>query len=154
MKKHMEVENLIAETTSDPRWLSIVARDKEADGRFVYSVKTTGVYCRPSCGARLARPANVVFHDTIEAAEEAGFRACRRRPAGLSLTEVNIAKIEKVCRLIERTDGTPSLEKLAKHAGMSVFIERSRPLQGLPRLNTVRLTDRNACEGVSKRVSQ
>ena len=122
MKQHIETKKLIAATIGDPRWPSIVARDKEADGKFVYSVKTTGVYCRPSCGARLARPENVVIYETIEEAEESGFRACKRcRPAGLSLTEANTAKIEKVCRLIERSDEVPSLERLAKHAGMSVF---------------------------------
>jgi AraC family transcriptional regulator of adaptative response/methylated-DNA-[protein]-cysteine methyltransferase len=118
----MEKEKLTAEITSDPRWLSIVARDKEFDGKFFYSVKTTGVYCRPSCGARLARPENVRFYKTTEAAEKAGFRACKRcKPAGLSLTEANTARIEKVCRLIERSEEMPSLEKLSKHAGMSIF---------------------------------
>jgi AraC family transcriptional regulator of adaptative response/methylated-DNA-[protein]-cysteine methyltransferase len=66
----------VAET--DPRWAALVARDPAADGRFFYSVKTTGVYCRPSCAARLARPENVRFHATRAAAERAGFRACRR----------------------------------------------------------------------------
>lgn len=122
MTKRMEKEKLTAEITSDPRWLSIVARDKEFDGKFFYSVKTTGVYCRPSCGARLARPENVRFYKTTEAAEKAGFRACKRcKPAGLSLTEANTARIEKVCRLIERSEEMPSLEKLSKHAGMSIF---------------------------------
>ena len=65
-------------TEDDPRWPAVVARDPEADGRFFYSVKTTGVYCRPSCAARLARPENVRFHSTCEDAERAGFRACRR----------------------------------------------------------------------------
>ena len=122
MTKQIQNEKLAAEITSDPRWQSIVARDKKSDGKFFYSVKSTGVYCRPSCGARLARPENVQFFTTTEAAEKAGFRACKRcKPAGLSLTEANTAKIEKVCRLIERCDETPSLEKLAEYAGMSVF---------------------------------
>lgn len=122
MPKQIQNENLAAGITSDPRWVSIVARDKEFDGKFFYSVKTTGVYCRPSCGARLARPENVNFYTTTEAAQKAGFRACKRcKPAGLSLTEANTAKIEKVCRLIERSAEIPPLEKLAKYAGMSVF---------------------------------
>jgi AraC family transcriptional regulator of adaptative response/methylated-DNA-[protein]-cysteine methyltransferase len=105
MTKQMENEKLASTITSDPRWQSIVARDKESDGKFFYSVKSTGVYCRPSCGARLARPENVQFFTTTEAAE-GGFRACKRcKPAGLSLTEANTAKIEKVCRL--RGDTTP-----------------------------------------------
>ena len=122
MTKQTQNEELAAELTSDPRWQSIVARDKESDGKFIYSVKSTGVYCRPSCGARLARPENVQFFPTTEGAEKAGFRACKWcKPAGLSLTEANRAKIGKVCRLIERCDETPSLEKLAENAGMSVF---------------------------------
>lgn len=67
-----------ADTLSDPRWQAVLARDASADGSFYYSVKTSGVYCRPSCKARPARPENVAFHVTPAAAEEAGFRACKR----------------------------------------------------------------------------
>jgi AraC family transcriptional regulator of adaptative response/methylated-DNA-[protein]-cysteine methyltransferase len=106
----------------DPRWSSIVARDKAADGSFYYSVVTPGVYCRPSCTSRLARPENVRFHATPAAAEKSGFRACRRcRPNGLSLTETNAAKIAKACRLLELAEELPSLEALATSAGMSTF---------------------------------
>src|SRR3984893_16535812 len=122
MSRQIEIEKLAAEITNDPRWLLLVARDKKSDGKFFYSVKTTGVYCRPSCAARLARPENIRFFTTTEAAEKAGFRACKRcTPAGPSLTEANTAKIERVCRLIERSEETPPLEKLAQYAGMSVF---------------------------------
>jgi AraC family transcriptional regulator, regulatory protein of adaptative response / methylated-DNA-[protein]-cysteine methyltransferase len=122
MNKAIEIEKLTTATTNDPRWLSVVERDKTADGTFYYSVKTTGVYCRPSCAARLARPENVQFHQTPEDAKKAGFRACKRcKPTGPSLTEENAATIAKVCRLIERSENSPSLEKLAKYAGMSVF---------------------------------
>jgi len=65
-------------TERDPRWAAVIARDPAADGRFYYSVSTTGVYCRPSCAARLARPEHVRFHDTAADAERAGFRACKR----------------------------------------------------------------------------
>jgi AraC family transcriptional regulator of adaptative response/methylated-DNA-[protein]-cysteine methyltransferase len=65
-------------TEQDPRWSAVVARDRTADGAFYYSVKTTGVYCRPSCAARLAHPKNVRFHLTRADAERAGFRACKR----------------------------------------------------------------------------
>jgi AraC family transcriptional regulator of adaptative response/methylated-DNA-[protein]-cysteine methyltransferase len=122
MNKAMEIEKLAAATANDPRWLSVVERNKTADGTFYYSVRTTGVYCRPSCAARLARAENVEFHPTPEDAEKAGFRACKRcKPAGPSQTEENSARIAKVCRLIERSEESPSLEKLAKYAGMSVF---------------------------------
>jgi len=64
--------------TRDPRWAALVARDAAADGTFCYSVRSTGVYCRPSCAARRARPEHVAFHADCAAAERAGFRACRR----------------------------------------------------------------------------
>lgn len=65
-------------TEQDPRWRAVVARDPAADGKFFYSVRTSGVYCFPSCHARLARPENVRFHLTREDAERAGFRPCKR----------------------------------------------------------------------------
>ena len=55
----------------DPRWAAVVARDSEADGSFVYAVRTTGVYCRPSCAARPAKPENVTFYRTAAQAERA-----------------------------------------------------------------------------------
>jgi AraC family transcriptional regulator of adaptative response/methylated-DNA-[protein]-cysteine methyltransferase len=66
----------------DARWEALRRRDRAADGAFYYSVRTTGVYCRPSCAARLARRENVAFHLTCEDPERAGFRPCKRcRPA-------------------------------------------------------------------------
>ncbi|MBK3421366.1 Ada metal-binding domain-containing protein, partial [Methylobacterium ajmalii] len=70
------------------RFAAVARRDRAADGLFVYAVRTTGVYCRPSCAARPARPENVSFHPTCAAAEAAGFRPCRRcRPNEASLAE-------------------------------------------------------------------
>ena len=66
-------EMLAAAVVSDPRWGAVVRRDRHADGQFFYSVKTTGVYCRPSCAARSARPENVEFHVSAEAAEREVF---------------------------------------------------------------------------------
>jgi AraC family transcriptional regulator of adaptative response/methylated-DNA-[protein]-cysteine methyltransferase len=65
-------------TGDDDRWTALVERDTDADGIFYYSVATTGVYCRPSCAARLALRKNVAFHNTCADAERAGFRACKR----------------------------------------------------------------------------
>ena len=75
------------QTELDPRWASVVARDRAADGSFFYSVETTGVYCRPSCAARLARPENVRLpRRPAEDAERAGFRPCKRcKPDQLAL---------------------------------------------------------------------
>lgn len=65
-------------TQRDPRWAKVLARDSSADGQFYYSVRSTGVYCRPSCAARPARPENVRFHTSRSEAERAGFRPCKR----------------------------------------------------------------------------
>src|ERR1700688_3076957 len=105
-------------TENDSRWAAVVARDPQA--KFYYSVKTTGVYCRPSCAARLARPENVVFHATRQEAEKAGFRPCKRcKPDRPSLMEEHAAKITAICRLIEQSEEPPRLDKLAGEAGMS-----------------------------------
>jgi AraC family transcriptional regulator, regulatory protein of adaptative response / methylated-DNA-[protein]-cysteine methyltransferase len=105
----------------DPRWAAVVARDRTADGKFYYSVETTGVYCRPSCAARLANSKNVRFHLTRTDAEQAGFRPCKRcKPNQAPPEQQHAAKVAKVCRMIEAADETPSLSKLAKAAGLSV----------------------------------
>ena len=72
----------------DPRWASVAERNRAADGTFYYSVRTTGVYCRPSCAARLANSANVQFHASIAEAERAGLQPCKRcKPEQPSLDE-------------------------------------------------------------------
>lgn len=109
-------------TTDETRYAAITSHDGAADGQFVYSVKTTGVYCRPSCAARLARRENVRFHDSCEAAERAGFRACKRcQPNGAALEEQHAAKVAAACRSIETADNVPNLDALAEAAGMSRF---------------------------------
>jgi AraC family transcriptional regulator of adaptative response/methylated-DNA-[protein]-cysteine methyltransferase len=109
-------------TTDEARWEAVKRRDRAADGVFYYSVRTTGVYCRPSCGARLPRRENVAFHQNPAAAEKAGFRPCKRcRPTEAALAERQAAAVAKACRLIERADELPSLAALAKAAGMSRF---------------------------------
>jgi len=111
-----------AAIVSDPRWVAIVARNPRADGEFFYSVKTTGIYCRPSCPARTARPENVEFHLTAADAERAGFRPCKRcKPDQPSLAEQHAVIVAELCRLIEDAEQVPSLEELAKHAGLSIY---------------------------------
>ena len=70
---YTKTEILAAATVSDHRWTAVVAHDPKADDKFFYSVKTTGVYCRPSCASRTARPENVEFHLTAADAEQASF---------------------------------------------------------------------------------
>ncbi|MEO7774750.1 MAG: bifunctional DNA-binding transcriptional regulator/O6-methylguanine-DNA methyltransferase Ada [Steroidobacteraceae bacterium] len=104
------------------RWAAVLARDKAADGHFFYSVRTTGIYCRPSCPSRHARPENVGFHLSSAAAERAGFRPCKRcKPDRPSLQMEHAAKVAAACRQIASAAETPSLEALAKRAGLSSF---------------------------------
>jgi AraC family transcriptional regulator of adaptative response/methylated-DNA-[protein]-cysteine methyltransferase len=108
--------------TEDDQWAAIVRRDQAADGVFYYSVRTTGVYCRPACAARLARRENVRFHCTCADAEKAGFRPCKRcRPNEAPLAERQAAAVAGTCRLIEEADEMPTLDSLAAAAGMSRF---------------------------------
>ncbi len=109
-------------TFRDPRWAAVLARDPQADGRFVYSVSTTGVYCRPSCPSRAARPENVAFHVTAAEAERAGFRPCKRcRPDQPPLAVQHAARVAELCRLIEMSGQAPQLAQLARYAGWSVY---------------------------------
>lgn len=104
------------------RWAAVSKRDRAADGQFFYSVRTTGVYCRPSCAARLARRDNVAFHASTADAERAGFRPCKRcKPDQPALVEQYAAKVADACRLIENSDETPNLDALAQAAGLSRY---------------------------------
>src|SRR6266480_4462305 len=106
----------------DARWDAVKRRDHAADGAFVYSVRTTGVYCRPSCAARLPRRDNVTFHATWADAERAGFRPCKRcRPNQPARAEAHAALVANACRSIEEAEEPPTLDELAQAAGMSRF---------------------------------
>jgi len=111
-----------APTEHDPRWAQVVARDRRADGTFYYSVSTTGVYCRPSCGSRRANPKHVRFHRTTADAERAGFRPCKRcRPDQPALEQRQAATVADICRVIEIADEMRSLAALAKRACLSTY---------------------------------
>jgi AraC family transcriptional regulator, regulatory protein of adaptative response / methylated-DNA-[protein]-cysteine methyltransferase len=117
-----KTEMLAAATVSDPRWAAVVARDPEADGKFFYSVKTSGGYCRPSCAARTARHENVGFHTTAADAERAGFRPCKRcKPNQRPLAEQHAATVAELCRVIANAEQVPSLAVLTNHAGLSAY---------------------------------
>jgi len=106
----------------DPRWAAVLARDARQDGKFFFSVRTTGIYCRPSCPARRARPEHVAFHSSGEAAERAGFRPCKRcQPRHTSLTEQRAATVAAACRFMEAAPEPPKLATLARQAGLSAF---------------------------------
>ncbi len=105
----------------DAAWAAVMGRDGQRDGTFVYAVTTTGVYCRPSCPSRRPHRQNVLFFDAPDAAERAGFRACRRcKPRDEAAPTV--AMIEKVRTYIEtHLDARIMLSGLARHVGVSTF---------------------------------
>ncbi|MFI5410912.1 bifunctional DNA-binding transcriptional regulator/O6-methylguanine-DNA methyltransferase Ada [Kaistia sp. UC242_56] len=112
----------LAPVERDPRWQAVVARDRAFDGAFVFAVRTTGIYCRPSCPSRHARPENVRFFDACEDAEAAGFRACRRcTPNAASLAEQHAEIVASACRILEEAETEPSLAKLAGAVALSPF---------------------------------
>jgi len=122
MNMNTRSETLAMATVSDPRWASVLARDAQSDGKFFYSVRTTGVYCRPTCPGRRPRPENVAFHATEADAQRAGFRACLRcKPGGASLAEQHATLMAKLCQLLETSERMPSLNELADQAQMSPY---------------------------------
>jgi AraC family transcriptional regulator of adaptative response/methylated-DNA-[protein]-cysteine methyltransferase len=103
-------------------WAAVVAHDATQDGHFFYSVRTTGVYCRPGCASRQPRRENVAFYETSVAAEAAGFRPCKRcRPNEGSSADRHVAAIGRACALIRASDTLPTLAELAAAAGISRF---------------------------------
>lgn len=106
----------------DECWAVLERRGAGAAGGFFYGVRTTGVYCRPSCTSRLPLRKNTMFFDTIAAAERAGLRACKRcRPTDTSTASRHVAAIEKACALLRVSETVPSLAELADAAGISRF---------------------------------
>lgn len=103
------------------RWAAITARDHACDGAFVFAVRTTGIYCRPGCPARRPKPENVVFFDSAAEAQAAGFRACRRCRPDAGEGAPHTEAIARACRLIEASETSPSLDRLAQAAGLSRF---------------------------------
>jgi AraC family transcriptional regulator of adaptative response/methylated-DNA-[protein]-cysteine methyltransferase len=109
-----------SQEADDDRWNAIVRRDPARDGEFVFGVRTTGVYCRPSCPARRPRRENVRVFASGSDARAHGFRACKRcDPDGVSAWVSMSAVVEAVCREIEASPRTPRLADLAKRASIS-----------------------------------
>ena len=104
-------------------WDAVAGRDGSMDGVFFYAVRTTGVYCRPSCPSRRPRRENVVFYRTREAARSAGFRPCKRcKPDAQGDANNGCALVEKVCRYIDTHPDSPfTLNSLSRAAGLSPF---------------------------------
>lgn len=101
----------------DPRWKQLCARE---EAPFFYAVKSTGIYCRPSCAARRPRPENVCFYSTTAEATRAGYRPCKRcQPEEPDLLERQTALVIALCRYIDGREAAPSLDELAAHSGLS-----------------------------------
>src|ERR1700679_1893982 len=94
---HASGRNLATENLDGAaRWQAVQSRDRSADGSFVYAVRSTGIYCRPSCPSRKPRREQVVFFALAEVAEQKGFRACRRcRPRSVPLSDPKIAAVAR-----------------------------------------------------------
>ena len=102
-------------------WNAVLARDNSNDGRFVFAVRSTGIYCRPSCPARRPRREQVQFFLLPEAAERSGFRACRRcKPRTIPIADPALEVISQVCRAIDTQLEEPlTLTTLGAQTGMS-----------------------------------
>lgn len=141
-------------TRDDKRWQAVTQRDRNADGRFFYSVKTTGIYCRPSCASRLPRRENVEFHLTPGDAERAGFRACKRwKPKKLVSDDTHVRAVVKVCGLIVQEDHETDLKTLADAVGMSPshFHRVFKSMTGLtPKAYAVAHRSQRVREGLSR----
>ncbi|CDM89652.1 bifunctional DNA-binding transcriptional regulator/O6-methylguanine-DNA methyltransferase Ada [Xenorhabdus bovienii] len=109
-------------TELDPRWLDIKAKNIKADGHFVYAVKTTGIYCRPSCPTRIPKLHHIEIFDNCEFAENKNYRACKRcNPNGESISTKNERLVTKACRIIENRRGDIKLEELSMQVEISAY---------------------------------
>jgi AraC family transcriptional regulator of adaptative response/methylated-DNA-[protein]-cysteine methyltransferase len=102
-------------------WQAVQARDTSADGLFIYAVRSTGIYCRPTCPSRRPNRDQVVFFRLPEAAEQAGFRACRRcHPRDAVLHEPQVELIRRACHYIaEHVERAPTLDEIGREVGLS-----------------------------------
>ncbi|MGC2787264.1 MAG: bifunctional DNA-binding transcriptional regulator/O6-methylguanine-DNA methyltransferase Ada [Roseiarcus sp.] len=106
----------------EERWQAVKRRDPAFDGKFFFAVRTTGVFCRPSCASRPAKRENVSFFSTATEAEKAGYRACKRcRPDKLGAPDPQIEAVKRACAEIEQAEEAPKLAELAAGAGLSPY---------------------------------
>jgi AraC family transcriptional regulator of adaptative response/methylated-DNA-[protein]-cysteine methyltransferase len=116
--------HLVLEQLNDAaRWNAVVGHDRTADGLFVYAVRSTGVYCRPSCPSRRPRRERVAFFDAPAAARDAGFRACKRCKPDAVAAAVDpwVEKIRRACVYLANVEGHPALATLAARLGGSPY---------------------------------
>lgn len=107
----------------DRYWQAVVTRDSRLDGQFVFAVSSTRIYCRPSCPSRRPHRERVSFFPLPEAAERAGYRACKRcQPKRARVLDPQIEMVQRVCSYIRANQSNSlNLAELASDAGVSVF---------------------------------
>lgn len=109
--------------TPEARWQALQTRNPRSASAFIYGVTTTGIFCRPTCPARLARRANVVFFDTVSEAAASGLRACKRcKPAHSDFAPARSrheAEARRACEVLRAANGRVGLVSLASSSGMS-----------------------------------
>src|SRR5262252_3238199 len=118
----LQATTTMTEVMNNPEmWNAVLARDVSRDGSFVFAVRSTGIYCRPSCPARRPRREQVSFFQLPEAAEQAGFRACKRcHPRVARVNDPQIELVRRICHIIDDHDSEPAtLERLAAITGLN-----------------------------------
>jgi AraC family transcriptional regulator, regulatory protein of adaptative response / methylated-DNA-[protein]-cysteine methyltransferase len=122
MTETREPDTARALARDQERWQAVKRRDPAFDGKFFFAVRTTGVFCRPSCASRPAKRENVAFFSTVAEAEKAGYRACKRcRPNKLDAPDPQIEAVKRACVRIEQAEEAPKLAELAAGAGLSPY---------------------------------
>jgi AraC family transcriptional regulator of adaptative response/methylated-DNA-[protein]-cysteine methyltransferase len=120
MPHNKTMQTLLQNQSSDRdrRLAALMGRDRQADGAFIYAVKTTGIFCRPGCPSRRPRPENIIIFQSPQQAREAGFRACLRCKPESADSANDVA--QRICHYIDdRQDDAPSLSELSAHFGLS-----------------------------------
>jgi AraC family transcriptional regulator, regulatory protein of adaptative response / methylated-DNA-[protein]-cysteine methyltransferase len=118
----LEIQTNMPAIMNNPElWNAVLSRDASRDGSFVFAVRSTGIYCRPSCPARRPRKEQVSFFQVPEAAEQAGFRACRRcHPRRAQTPDPQIELVRRICHAIDEHDEEPlTLKTLSTETGVS-----------------------------------
>ncbi|MDH3233524.1 MAG: bifunctional DNA-binding transcriptional regulator/O6-methylguanine-DNA methyltransferase Ada [Alphaproteobacteria bacterium] len=110
-----------AKISDEVRWQAVLGREAALDGAFVYAVRSTGIYCRPSCPSKRPNRVQVAFYEVPQAAEAAGFRACKRcKPRQAASSDTALAAVRAACDLIDAdNERAPTLDDLAAHVGLS-----------------------------------
>ncbi len=122
MTETREPNSARAPARDEERWQAVTRRDRAFDGKFLFAVRTTGIYCCPSCASRPAKRENVTFFETGAAAEKAGYRACKRcRPDKLGAPDPQMEAVSQACKRIETAEEAPKLAALAATAGLSPY---------------------------------